>query len=121
LNHRDVESLSQQHAKHISRSVHEVEAVNFFNLLAGPELLEMTDSLLPEHRDRLYPPTLALSMFMKQSLAADRSCQRAVDAWAGRRAAEGLSVRSIRGPNSRGARNLCRRRSTIVELRHGPR
>ena len=24
----------------------------------------MTDSLLPEHRERLYPPTLALSMFM---------------------------------------------------------
>jgi len=33
---------------------------------------------------------------MKQSLALDRSCQRAVDAWAGQRAAEGLSVQSIR-------------------------
>ncbi len=30
------------------------------------------------------------------SLALDRSCQRAVDAWAGQRAAEGLSVQSIR-------------------------
>jgi len=56
----------------------------------------MTEEHLPEHRERLYPPTVTLSMFMKQSLALDRSCQRAVDAWAGQRAAEGLSVQSIR-------------------------
>jgi len=70
--------------------------VDFFNLLTGPELLEMTEAHLPEHRERLYPPTVALSMFMKQALEEDRSCQRAVNAWAGQRAAEGLSVRSIR-------------------------
>jgi hypothetical protein len=70
--------------------------VDFFNLLTGPQLLEMTEEHLPEHRERLYPPTVTLSMFMKQSLALDRSCQRAVDAWAGQRAAEGLSVQSIR-------------------------
>jgi hypothetical protein len=35
-------------------------------------------------------------MFMKQGLEADRSCQRAVNAWATQRIAEGLSVRSIR-------------------------
>lgn len=56
----------------------------------------MTEAHLPEHRERLYPPTVTLSMFMKQSLAVDRSCQRAVDAWAGQRAAEGLRVQSIR-------------------------
>jgi hypothetical protein len=26
----------------------------FFNLLTGPELLEVTESHLPEHRERLY-------------------------------------------------------------------
>lgn len=56
----------------------------------------MTEEHLPEHRERLYPPTVTLSMFIKQSLAPDRSCQRAVDTWAGQRAAEGLSVQSIR-------------------------
>jgi hypothetical protein len=64
-------------------------------LLTGPELLEMTDSLLPEHRERLYPPTLALSMFMGQVLSEDGSCQKAVDSWAAQRAAEGLSVQSV--------------------------
>ena len=62
-------------------------AVDLFNLLTGPESLEMTEEHLPEHREQLYPPTVALSMFIKQSLAPDRSRQGAVDAWAGQRAA----------------------------------
>jgi hypothetical protein len=95
LSNRNAEFLSQQHATHISRRGREVEAVDFFNLLTGPELLEMTDLLLPEHRERLYPPTLALSMFMGQVLSEDGSCQKAVDSWAAQRAAEGLSVQSI--------------------------
>ena len=70
--------------------------MDFFNLLTGPELLEMTETYQPEHRERLYPPTVTLSMFMKQALEVDRSCQRAVDAWAAQRAAEGLSIHSIR-------------------------
>ena len=45
----------------------------------------MTEAYLPEHRERLYPPTVTLSMFMKQALSADRSCQRAVNAWAAQR------------------------------------
>jgi hypothetical protein len=51
--------------------------------------------LLPAHRERLYPPTLALSMFMGQVLSEDGSCQKAVDGWAAQRAAEGLSVQSV--------------------------
>jgi hypothetical protein len=93
---RNVGSRSQQHQNRIGRQIRQTGAVDFFNLLTGPELLEMTEQHLPEHRERLYPPTVALSMFMKQSLEEDRSCQRAVNTWAGQRAAEGLSVQSIR-------------------------
>lgn len=93
---RNVQSQSQQHRGRIRRGVRQVGAVDFFNLLTGPELLEVTDSYLPEHRERLYPPTVTLSMFMKQVLSADGSCQRAVNAWAAQRAVEGLSVQSIR-------------------------
>ncbi len=92
---RNAKFESQQHTKRISRSADQIEAVDFFNLLTSPELLEMTDSLLPEHRERLYPPTLALSMFMGQVLSEDGSCQKAVDGWAAQRAAEGLGVQSI--------------------------
>lgn len=98
---------SQQHRARISRRIRQAGAVDFFNILTGPELLEMTDTYLPEHRERLYPPTVVLSMFMKQALAADRSCQRAVNAWAVQRAAEGLGVQSIRtGAYCRARRRL---------------
>lgn len=70
--------------------------MEFFNVLTGPELLEVTEAHLPAHRERLYPPTVRLAMFLRQVLEEDRSCQRAVNAWAAARAAEGLSRRSIR-------------------------
>lgn len=86
----------QQKRKPIRRRVREIDAVDFFNLLTGPELLETTESYLPEHRERLYPPTVTLSMFMRQALNEDGSCQKAVNGWAAQRTAEGLSAHSIR-------------------------
>lgn len=93
---RNVRYRSQQHRDRIHRQAEHADAVDFFNMLTGPQLLETTEIHLPEHRERLYPPTVTLSMFMKQVLAADRSCQRAVNAWAAQRATEGLSTQSIR-------------------------
>jgi hypothetical protein len=107
LTDRNVGFRSRQHQDRIGREIRQSGAVDFFNLLTGAELLQMTEAHLPEHRERLYPPTVTLSMFMKQSLAVDRSCQRAVDAWAGQRAAEGLSVQSI------GTGGYCRARSRL--------
>lgn len=92
---RNARIQSQQHRKSICRRVRQIEAVDFFNALTGPELLEMTEAHLPEHRERLYPPTVVLSMFMKQALEEDGSCQRAVNRWAAQRAAEGLSPQSV--------------------------
>ena len=87
---------SQQHRKRITRRVREIEAVDFFNVLTGPGLLDKTEAYLPEHRERLYPPTVTLSMFMMQALNEDGSCQKAVNGWAARRVAEGLSANSVR-------------------------
>ncbi len=91
---RNAEFVSQQHIKHITQRARSIEAVEFFNLLTSRELLQMTDELSPQHRERLYPPTVALSMFMGQALHEDGSCQKAVNAWAAQRAAEGLRVRT---------------------------
>ena len=51
----------------------------FFNLLTGPTFLDQVESLLPDHRERLFPPTERLSMFLAQAMSADRSCQYAVN------------------------------------------
>ena len=65
-------------------------------MLTSPQLLQTSQTLLPEHRKRLYPPTVTLSMFMRQALQADGSCQKAVNGWAAQRAADGLSPCSVR-------------------------
>lgn len=83
----------QQRARHAQRAS---SAMEFFNVLTGEELLEVTEAHLPEHRERLYPPTVTLSMFVRQALDPDRSCQRAVNGWALARAAEGLKPPSVR-------------------------
>ena len=67
------------------------DAYAFFNLLTGPELLDKVESILPAHRERLFPPTEALSMFLAQALSQDRSCQMAVDQVAVKRLAAGMS------------------------------
>lgn len=95
MSDRNAGFVSQQHARNVTHNARAIEAVDFFNLLTAPELLQMTEALLPEHRERLYPPTLALSMFMGQVLSEDGSCQKAVDSWAAQRAAEGLGVHSV--------------------------
>jgi hypothetical protein len=71
-------------------------AYAFFNLLTGPQFFEQVESLLPPHRERLFPPTETLSMFLSQALSADRSCQQAVDESAVKRLAAGLTPCSTR-------------------------
>lgn len=63
---------------------------SFFNLLTSEELLDEVELLLPEHRERLFPPTETLSMFLAQALGSDRSCQKAVNDAAINRAVGGL-------------------------------
>jgi hypothetical protein len=96
LTQRTAAIRSGQHRQQIQRRAQRVDAVGFFNLLTGPDLIEVTESHLPEHRERLYPPTVALSMFLRQCLDTDGSCQNAVNGWAAQRCAEGLGVQSVR-------------------------
>jgi hypothetical protein len=91
-----VQSALHQRRSSIRRRARSTQAVEFFNLLTSPELLQATEALLPEHRERLYPPTVTLSMFMRQVLDADGSCQKAVNGWAAQRAADGLGACSVR-------------------------
>jgi hypothetical protein len=67
---------SQQHRARIGRQIRQAGAVDFFKPLTGQKVQEMKEKSLPEHRERLYPPTVALSMFLKQSPEVDRSCER---------------------------------------------
>ena len=62
MNRNQPSRLHQQ--KRIRNHVENGDSYEFFNLLTGPEMLEQVESLLPEHRERLFPPTEVLSMYL---------------------------------------------------------
>jgi hypothetical protein len=75
--HINRSELSQQHR--VQRYAAASDAFSFFNLLTSPDLLDTLESSQPEHRERLFPPTETLSMFLAQALQPDRSCQNIVN------------------------------------------
>lgn len=90
MNARRQSQRSQQQA--LLEYVEGIDEFTYFNLLTSPELLDQLESLLPEHRERLFPPTETLSMFVTQVLSADSSCQNAVNKAAMSRLNNGLPV-----------------------------
>jgi hypothetical protein len=83
------------------------DAYDFFNLLTGPQLLDQVEGLLPDHRERLFPPTETLAMFLAQALSADGSCRQAVNAAAVKRLIAGLT------PHSSSTSAYCQARSRL--------
>ncbi len=63
-----VTQLQQQNIQQYARNS---DALSFYNQLTSPELLDTLEAQLPEHRERLYPPTETLSMFLAQTLNED--------------------------------------------------
>ena len=80
-----------QQQRRVRSQVQNGDSYAFFNLLTGPELLDTVESVLPPHRERQFPPTETLSMFLAQALNADRSCQKAVNEATVKRLAAGLA------------------------------
>jgi len=85
---------SKQQQRHLAKYVQKVDANHFFNLLTSPQLLEIVEALLPEYRERKYPPTACLAMFLGQVLSADSSCQKAVNEVIVNRLLSGLAADS---------------------------
>ncbi len=83
--------------KEVQKVARRVDSMSFFNLLTGPELLEKLEALLPEYRDRKYPPTITLAMFLGQVLSTDGSCQNAVN--------EAIISQLLKGKNPGSANN----------------
>lgn len=85
-----IHTAGKRQQRAVRQRVSSRDAYDFFNVLTSPELLDTVESLLPPHRERLFPPTETLSMFLAQALSADRSCQRAVNEAAMKRLASGI-------------------------------
>ena len=63
----------------ITKSSMKSNSESFFNLLTNDELFDKLEELLPEYRERTFPPTETLSMFLAQVVSSDSSCQKAVN------------------------------------------
>jgi hypothetical protein len=96
MKHRNARSQQQQRRGDVQHHAQETGAVDFFNVLTSPQMQATTEAHLPKYRERLYSPTVTLSMFMRQALEEDASCQKAVNGWAAQRAADGLRPMSVR-------------------------
>lgn len=79
-----------QQQRRLRQRIHRRHAETFFTLLTRPELLGEVESLVPPHRKRVFSPTETLSMFLAQTLSADRSCQNVVNDTAVKRMTRGL-------------------------------
>ena len=75
----DVNGRSVQQQRRLAKRAEKIDANHFFNLLTDPRMLEMVEAQLPEHRERQFPPTVILAMFLGQIMSANGSCQNAVN------------------------------------------
>lgn len=103
--HSSRRSARQQ--RQVAKQIQKIDANHFFNLLTSPQLLEQVEAHLPEHRERKFPPTVALAMFLGQVMSADGSCQNAVD--------EALVTRLLSGvePGSANTSGYCQARGRL--------
>ena len=99
--------IAAQQRRIVQRHAGDTDSYAFFNLLTGPQLLDGIEALLPAHRERLFPPTETLSMFLAQALSADGSCRQAVNDAALKRLVGGLS------PCSTNTSAYCQARSRL--------
>jgi hypothetical protein len=74
-NYSAVKHQQQQISDHHSK----LDALGFFNQLTSDQLFERVESLLPDHRERTFPPTETLSLFLSQAISVDRSCRNVVN------------------------------------------
>jgi len=86
LSRQTIATTEEQAPMHVSCSVspqqHRIQhyadassALSFFNQLTVPELFDALEDFLSVHRERLFPPTEALSMFMAQALKPESALQ----------------------------------------------
>ena len=83
------------------------DSYTMFYLLTGPQLLDRIEVLLPDHRERSFPPTETLSMFVAQALSEDGSCRQAVNDAMVKRVIGGLK------PGSTNTGGYCKARARL--------
>ena len=98
-----------QQQRRVRHYVGNADSYAMFNLLTGPQLLDRVEALLPDHRERSFPPTETWSMFVAQALSEDGSCRQAVNDAMVKRVIGGLK------PGSTNTGGYCKARARLPE------
>ena len=100
---------SAEQQRRFAKRAQNVDANHFFNLLTDPRMLGLVEAQLPEHRERQFPPTVTLAMFLGQIMSADGSCQNAVN--------EAIVARLLAGmnPGSVNTSGYCQARQRLPQ------
>lgn len=85
-------SLANTQRQRLKTQRQSINSTTLFNALTSDALFDEVERLSPDHRERLFTPTETLSLFLTQSLSADRSCQNIVNQTAIDRLASGLPI-----------------------------
>jgi hypothetical protein len=72
-------NIRQTQQRFLSAKRAQSDCLSSFNLLTSELLFDEVEKRLPEHRERLFPPTETLAMFVAQKMSTDSSCQNAVN------------------------------------------
>ena len=71
--------IQRQEQRKAQKAARDISQQAFAKVLESAEVRKLVGELMPEYRDRLFPPLTTLAMFLKQVLSADRSCSNALE------------------------------------------
>lgn len=104
---QSITNRTKNHQKCITDIINKSDCYGFFNLLTEPKLLDIVEEQLPDYRERIYTPTVTLSLFISQTLSSDGSCQNIVNDYVVKRAFNGFE------PCSTGTSAYCKARQSL--------
>jgi len=71
--------IQRQEQRRAQKAARDISQRAFAKVLESEEVRKLVGELMPEYRDRVFPPLTTLAMFLKQVLSADRSCINALE------------------------------------------
>lgn len=64
--HQVTGKRTKKQQQQIINHVNKTDCYGFYNLLTSPTLHDVVNAELPKYRERIYTPTVTLSLFMNQ-------------------------------------------------------
>ncbi|MDZ7923854.1 MAG: IS4 family transposase [Marinagarivorans sp.] len=71
--------MKDSNTKKAHKTLEIIEKFNYLDILKADNITPIIEKYSPVHRERIFTPTVTLSLFLKQALSPDRSCANAVN------------------------------------------